>query len=226
MKRVLLTICSAAFVLYACNSEKKDDSKTADLSEVKLEEKTKADPCAGYVPDTAGQPPMDSAMMAAWMAASTPGDMHKMLAKDDGEWDGEVTQWMDPAAPPQKSKSTASNKMILGGRFQMSEHSGCFGGMPFEGVSLVGYDNLKKVFTTNWIDNMGTMMMHLEGTWDAASKTIKLSGNCTNPMDGKQMPIREEFTYMDDNTQKMTMYGPDMKGKEFKMMEIVYKRKK
>jgi len=115
--------------------------------------------------------------------------------------------------------------MILGGRFQQSEHSGCFGGMPFEGLSLVGYDNTKKVFVSTWMDNMGTMVMHLEGPWNPATKTISLSGLCTSPLDGKQVKMREVFTYVDDNTQRMTMYGPDMTGKEFKTMEIVFKRK-
>jgi hypothetical protein len=230
MKRITLTLCAAALLLFACNSETKNDSKTAgsdtamsDQPEVK--DKTRPDPCAGYVPDPNAKP-MDTAMMNAWMKSATPGDMHAMLAKDDGEWEGEVTHWMDPAAPAEKSKSYASNKMIMGGRFQMSEHSGCFGGMPFEGISLVGYDNLKKVFVSNWIDNMGTMMMHLEGPYDATTKTIRLTGTCTNPMNGAPMKMREEFTYVDENTQKMTMYGPDMTGKEFKTMEIVYKRKK
>ena len=31
------------------------------------------------------QPNQDSAMKA-WMSYMTPGDVHKMLAKDDGEW--------------------------------------------------------------------------------------------------------------------------------------------
>lgn len=228
MKRIILPFCSAAILLFSCNSDKTADTakSESDTTTVRLDGKTNPDPCAGYVPDSANQPPMDSAMMASWMKAATPGDMHSMLGKDNGEWEGEVSHWMVPAAPVQKSKSYATNRMIMGGRFQQSEHSGCFGGMAFEGLSIVGYDNNKKVFVSTWVDNMGTMTMHLEGPYDAASKTIRLSGMCTNPMDGKQMNVREEFTYVDDNTQKMTMYGPDMKGKEFKTMEIVFKRKK
>lgn len=225
MKRITLTLCAAAMLLYACNNEKKEDGKTTGDDKTEQKDKTKPDPCAGYVADSTAQP-MDSAMMATWMAAAAPGDMHKMLAKDEGDWEGEVTHWMDAAAKPDKSKSFATNKMIMGGRFQMGEHSGCMGGMPFEGMSIIGYDNAKKVFVSTWMDNMGTMTMHLEGPWDAATKTIRLSGMCTNPMDGKQMNVREEFTYIDDNTQKMTMWAPDMTGKEFKTMEIVFTRKK
>ena len=225
MKKLLIMLCAAALTLFACNNA---EEKTAGTSkETTGDDKTKADPCAGYVPDTsAAKPPMDSTMMAQWMAMAAPGEMHKMLAKDDGEWEGEVTQWMDPAAPPTKSKSTATNRMIMGGRYQQSEHSGCFGGMAFEGMSLVGYDNAKKVFMSTWIDNMGTSFMNLEGTMDSANKTIRFSGMCTNPMDGSQQKIREDFVLVDENTQKMVMYGPDMKGNEYKMMEILFRRKK
>ena len=224
MKKLTLLLLASAFMLFACTNEKKDDKTAGTKTEEK--DKTKKDPCEGYVADTTAAAPMDSVMMVAWMASATPGEMHKMLAMSDGDWEGEVTHWMDPAAPAKTSKTWATNRMILGGRFQQSEHSGCFDGMSFEGISLVGYDNLKKVFMSTWIDNMGTTVMHMEGAWDAATKTIHMTGTCTNPMDGKQMNVREDFVIVDDNTQKMTMYGPDMKGKEFKTMEIVYKRKK
>ena len=229
MKKLMALCALVATTLFACNNEKTAaDSANADSTTAGTDTSlaNRPDPCAGYVPDTTAAVPMDSTMMAAWSAYMTPGAMHQMLAKDNGEWEGEVTQWMDPNSKPQTSKSVATNEMIMGGRYQKSTHSGCFGGMPFEGMSLVGYDNAKKVFMSTWIDNMGTSFMNLEGKLDSATKTIRLFGECTNPMDGSQMRIREDFTFVDDNTQKMTMYGPDMTGKEFKMMEITFRRKK
>src|SRR5687768_7506653 len=100
MKRITLTLCVAATLLYSCNSETKDASKTTGSDTAMVDNpgdtaKAKADPCAGYVPDPNAKP-MDTAMMNAWMKSATPGDMHAMLAKDDGEWEGEVTHWMDP----------------------------------------------------------------------------------------------------------------------------------
>jgi hypothetical protein len=231
MKYKILAICCVTSILFSCNNESDTkvasgdtSTKTTDATASESKDKMPVDLCAGQ---PAGEmPKMDSAMMKLWMDYATPGEVHQMLAKDDGEWEGEITQWMDPAAPPTKSKGIATNKMILGGRYQQSEHKSCFGGQPFEGTSIVGYDNAKKVFVSSWVDNMGTGVMHMEGPWDAATKTIRLKGQCTNPMSGKNMTIREEFTYIDDNTQKMTMYSPDMKGKEFKSMEILLKRKK
>jgi hypothetical protein len=68
--------------------------------------------------------------------------------------------------------------------------------------------------------------MTMEGPWDPVTKTIHLAGSCTNPMDGKPMNLREDFIYVDNDTRKMIMWGPDMTGKEYKSMEIVYTRKK
>ncbi len=231
MKQITLTLCAVAFIIASCNNEKKTnedktgETKTTETSTGDMKDKAANNLCEGIVADTASAP-MDSAMMAAWGVFMTPADPHKMLAKDDGEWTGEVTSWMDPAAPPSNSKAIATNKMIMGGRYQMSEHKGCFNGMPFEGMSIVGYDNGRKVFMSTWIDNFGSSFMNLEGPWDAAAKTIHLKGKSTDPMSGKQVAVREEFIYVDDNTQKLEMYMPDMKGKEFKTMEIVFKRKK
>lgn len=165
----------------------------------------------------------DSAMKA-WMSYMTPGDVHKMLAKDDGEWNEEITLWMAPGAPPTKSTATASNKMIMGGRYQESRHTGNFMGMPFEGYSIVGYDNARKIFVSSWVDNMGTGIMFMEGKWDEKTKTIHFTGKTTDPSSGKDVPVRETFTWIDDKKQKMEMFMTQ-EGKEYKSMEILFTRK-
>jgi len=68
----------------------------------------------------------------------------------------------------------------------------------------------------------------MEGNWDNATKTMTMSGSMPDICrPGKECTMREVFTMVDDNTQKMEMYGPDPKtGKEFKTMEIVMTRKK
>jgi hypothetical protein len=163
-------------------------------------------------------------VMKLWMNYMTPSDVHKMLAKDDGQWNEEITLWTTPGAPPTKSTATLINKMILGGRYQESKHTGNVMGMPFEGYGLVGYDNAKKVFVSSWIDNMGTGIMVLEGKWDDKTKTIHFTGKSTDPMTGKDVPVREVFTWIDNNTQKMEMFMTQ-DSKEFKSMEIKLTRK-
>ncbi|MEO5682606.1 MAG: DUF1579 domain-containing protein [Chitinophagaceae bacterium] len=165
------------------------------------------------------------AAMKAWMEYMTPGDIHKMLSKADGEWTYEATMWMERGAPAEKSTGTAVNKMILGGRYQESKYAGNMMGMPFEGYSLTGYDNARKVFQSSWVDNMGTGVMQLEGKLNAATKTIISTGKMTDASTGKEIKVRETFTMIDDNTQKLEMYDTREGGKEFKTMEITFKRK-
>ena len=170
---------------------------------------------------------MDSAaMMKAWQSFMTPGDMQKMLAKSEGVWNEEVTTWMDPGKPPQKSIATCTNKMVLNGLYQESVHKGTAMGMPFEGHGTVGYDNAKKVFVSSWIDNMGSGIMYTEGAWGNAGKSLVMKGKMTDPLTGKGTDVKEVMKFMDDNNQTMEMYvaGPD--GKEMKTMEIKFTRKK
>ena len=163
--------------------------------------------------------------MKAWTDYATPGDVHKMLAKWDGKWKGDVSMWMQPGAPPTKSTSTCVNKMIMGGRYQQSTHSGNMMGQPFEGQSTLGWDNARKVLVSSWIDNMGTGIMYMEGTWDDATKTAIFKGKTTDPMTGKEMDVKETFAIINDNTQKMEMFM-NMGGQEMKTMEITFTRAK
>lgn len=165
------------------------------------------------------------AAMNAWKDYMTPGEPHMMLAKSNGTWNEEVTSWMMPGAPPEKSMGVAENKMILNGLYQQSTTKGTMMGQAFEGISTVGYDNGKKMFVSTWIDNMGSGIMQMEGVWDEKTKSIAFKGTCTDPMTSKMMNVREIFRIIDDKTQMMEMYMPGPDGKEFKTMEIKFTRK-
>lgn len=211
MKKFILTL-SAAYLIFSCDKVKVD-VKDSDKKDRLASEEWK---------------PVDSATATkAWIEYATPSDMHQMLAKSDGNWMGETTMWMEDGGKPMTSTSEAVNKMMFDGRYQMSNHKGNMMGMPFEGLSIVAYDNSKKKFVSTWIDNMGTGIMSMEGDWNPSTKSIEFKGKMTDPSrPGKDCDVREVFTFVDDNTQKMEMYGPDPKtGKEFKTMEIKFTKK-
>ncbi|HMK25142.1 MAG TPA: DUF1579 domain-containing protein [Chitinophagaceae bacterium] len=215
MKKITLMICAAAFLFAACDS-KKEDKKTGESKETTNEAKTEK----AWIP-------VDSAMMDKyWKENMTIGDQHKMLAKSAGTWTGDMTMWMADGDAPQKMPTTTETKVIYGGLYVQSTHTGTMMGMPFEGMSVMGYDNMKKEFFSTWIDNMGSGIMVSTGQWDEASKKLTLTAT-TKCMNGQDATIREVFTMIDDNNQMLEMYGPDAKtGKEFKTMEIKYTRKK
>lgn len=211
MKKITLTLCAVALILFACNNEKKTD-------EVKTEAKTDAK-------ETMAKP--DSAtMMKNWQEYMTPGPMHAMMAKWDGMWDSELTMWMEPGAPETKSKSSAENKMIMNGMYQQSTHTGEMMGMPFNGMSTVGFDNHTREFVSTWIDNMGSGIMVMKGPWDEATKTMNLKGKMVDPGTKGETEVRETFKIIDDNTQELEMFVMMPDGKEFKTMNIKFTRKK
>lgn len=164
--------------------------------------------------------------MKAWQEFMTPGAMHKWLAKQAGTWEAEVSQWMDPSAPPAKSKATDVVSMAMNGLYQVGDFSSTMMGMPMMGRSTLGYDNAKKLFVLSWIDNLGSGIVYMTGTYDEKTKTLSLKGKQTDPMSGKDTDIRQENKYIDDDTYTMAMYGLGMDGKEMKFMEGTFKRKK
>src|SRR6185503_5740932 len=98
MRKITLMICVAAFLFTACNSKKEGETKTGEATKETTNE-GKTEP-ATWVP-------IDSNMMnKAWQEGMTMGEQHKMLAKSNGTWTGEVTMWMADGAPAQTSTST------------------------------------------------------------------------------------------------------------------------
>ncbi|HOZ70065.1 MAG TPA: DUF1579 domain-containing protein [Chitinophagaceae bacterium] len=164
--------------------------------------------------------------MKAWQDFMTPGAMHKWLASHVGTWESEVQMWMDPAAPPTKSASTDVVTMSMNGLFQIGHFTSTMMGMPFQGQSTLGYDNAKKKFVLSWIDTFSSGMVIMNGDYDPATKTLSLSGVQTDPVTGKDSPIRQVNVYHDENSYTSSMYGAGPDGKEMKFMEGTYKRKK
>lgn len=221
MKRVIMTICGAAFLFAACSDEKKTDDQLKGNATEPTANESKPKEKPAWIP-------VDSAAgMKAMMDAGTPGESHKLLAKGTGTWTAEMTHWMGDGKPAEKFTGKSVTTMIYGGRYQQSKFSGDMMGMPFEGSSLMGYDNTEKKYFSTWIDNWSTGMMTAWGTWDEANKSFNLSATMKNPANGLDCDIRETYKIVDDNNHVMEMYGPDpTTGKEYKMMEIKYTKKK
>lgn len=165
------------------------------------------------------------AAQKAWQEAMTPGEMHAMLAKAEGEWNATITMWNDPTAEPMISEGTVVSEMIMDGRYLQSKHTSTFMGMPMHGMAIEGYDNAKKKFINTWIDNFGTGIMISEGDYDPESKQMVYYGSMTSPMDGSAIKTRQTMKMIDDDNSVFEMFM-EMGGQEVKSMNIKYTRKK
>ncbi len=183
------------------------------------------DPNKGAKDPMAQKMGITDAKMAEMMQLSSPGEQHKNLEPLVGSWTYVLRMWADAKAKPDESKGTSVNKWIMNGRFVQSDVKGTAMGQPFEGMNIVGYDNLKAEYQSSWIDNMATGMMTSRSAYDAATRTFNETGAYSCAMTGiKDRPFRGVLKLVDDKSHTYTMYhnGPD--GKEYKAMEITYNR--
>jgi hypothetical protein len=162
-------------------------------------------------------------MMEKCAQAAAVGPQHEKMKAWVGTWKTEVSSfWMDPANP-MKSTGTATFELDLDGRVLKGVHKGDMMGMPFEGRSIDGYDNVKGKHWNLWMDNMSTWPMMSWGGATADGKSISLTGSSWDPMMGKEQTFKMVSTNIDANKNRFEMYLVDG-GKETKMMEIIYSR--
>lgn len=219
MRKITLTVCTAAFIMLSCNNKTEENKSTTDSLSTNPDKELKKDSQSHTMPDSA-------TIMKAWNDFKTPGNMHKWMEKTNGTWEADISMWINPSASPDKSKGTIIQSSIMGGRYVVGKYSGTVFGQKTEGQTTMGYDNAKKLFVSTWIDNQGTGIVYLSGNYDEKTKTLNLSGYQTDPMTGKDRNIREEMTIIDDDSYTITMIGSSPDGKEMKFMEALYKRKK
>jgi Protein of unknown function (DUF1579) len=139
-----------------------------------------------------------------------------VLKKLVGAWDATMDQG------GMKSKGTMTYKMEVGGAWLVGDFEGDFGGTKFNGKGLDSYDANKKKYVSVWVDSMSTAPMTMEGSFDAATKTMTMSGQGTGP-DGKAIKMKMVTQFKDEDTILSSMYPGDEKDA---MFQITYKRKK
>ena len=123
--------------------------------------------------------PADAAAGGAAGGAPNPKDpMHAHLKRAAGTWTGKAKMQM-PGAPVEESAMTLTETLICNDLWVRSDATGTFGGQPFEGHGIFGYDTNKKQFVSFWVDGGSTGISKANGTCDADGKVFTLTGECT-----------------------------------------------
>lgn len=168
-------------------------------------------------------PPTPEEMMEAMTQAGTPGAEHRMLDAFVGTWDADITMWMDPNAPPEKTTGRMTNEWILDGRFLEQRFEGTFGGQEFHGRGVMGYDVAAGEFIGTWMDSMSTTVTTSSGRTTDGGRTFQLATECTDPMTGEPALGEQVVTIEGADRHAFVMYGMQ-DGERTKHMEIVYTR--
>ena len=167
-------------------------------------------------------PEMETEMMA-WMQLAQPGEHHKHLAPFVGSWKGEITMWMGPDTEAMKNQSLAEVEWILGGRYLQWKQTGDFGGMPYESLTVEGYNNGDKRYEAIGMDNFGTLVLFYTGSCTDDGKSRKMATEFSDPIAGGVIKYRSEYQWVDDDHFTFTAYMNKGDG-EFKNVAISFER--
>jgi hypothetical protein len=165
------------------------------------------------------------AQMAEVMKRGMPGEAHKALEPFVGSWTHVLRWWHAPNTPPDEMRGTNVNSWMFGGRFLKQEVKGGSPEMPWEGLGIIGYDNIAGRYESVWFDGMATGIAHAHGAWDPAAKTLTETGTMSDMMTNtKDKPFRGVWKSIDANTNLYEMFTTAPDGKEYRNMEIIYTR--
>ncbi len=147
-----------------------------------------------------------------------PNEIHKAIVASAGEWEGTLTMWMAPDAPPMTVPAKESISAI--GAYWIQSRFTCdFMGMPFLGTGCVGFDTTKDKVVGTWIDNMTTHLAVMEGEVDLATGKGVMRYMAPDPMTGALVPHRIESVDTAD-TRTSTFYIGEGAGTKSMVIEM------
>lgn len=92
-----------------------------------------------------------------------------------GEWDC-TTKTTMPGEEPTTSTATETVRLICNGLWLESTMSGEYGGQPFQGKWIMGYDPGAKQYVGVWVDVQSASPMTSHGSYDSKTKTWRFAG--------------------------------------------------
>jgi hypothetical protein len=149
--------------------------------------------------------------------AAEPRRQHEILAASVGAWDLEFhTQ--------DSAKGTSQCEMQLGGLWLVEHVRTECRGAPYEGRGTTSYDPARNCFVQVWIDSTSPRPLVTEGTYDAATKTLTLTGDVATPDGATARAVLVTVFRADARTFAFRMVRPD--GSETELFRIDYTRRR
>jgi hypothetical protein len=167
-----------------------------------------------------------SSSVAVAQEPARPGQEHEVLKQFEGAWDIAVKAKDPMSGKESETKGSETCRMQEGGFWLIIDHKSELMGMPFHGHGMLGYDPIKKKYAGSWADNLSPTMYALEGTWDAAKKTMTTKITGIEPGTGAELKLTMVQTFKDKDsfTHTISVTMPD--GKDVQTLSSTYTRKK
>jgi Protein of unknown function (DUF1579) len=134
--------------------------------------------------------------MTSTMKLSMPGPQHERLAALEGAYEVEMTL-TPPGLPAQSSKGEARAMTVLSGRYLLVNMKVRVAGIIVEGLYVMGYDNLRGLYTVSWRDSLSTWSVECAGPESEADKDkVVLQGTMVDAASptGREFGLELAFT--------------------------------
>ena len=146
------------------------------------------------------------------------------LASLVGDWTGTYRLWLTPDEPVRVSQTTVSIALIAQGQFLSFHYVWADGGVPQDGLLVLGYQALKDLVKAVWVDSWhtGEGFMLFEGSKDS-SDAVSIESSYAAPP-GPDWGWRTVIEPGDGATFRMLMYNIPPGENELLAVEAVYQR--
>jgi hypothetical protein len=178
-------------------------------------------------PGPAAQPSAEqlAAMMERAKRYTQPGEHHKLLERLVGEWNTETRLFLGGQATPAE-KGTAQTGWLMEGRWLKTTSKGTMLGQPFEGFSVMGYDNFKMSYVVTSLTSMDTAMIRQEGDMDPGGKVLLAYGTLDEYTTGEHdKMVKTLWRFESADKIVMEIHDLPIGEKNTKVVEVVYTRK-
>ena len=154
-----------------------------------------------------------------------PRDEHKRLQANVGDWDADISIWMqDPDAEPMKSKGVETVKMF-GQLWNVTDFEYEYMGAPAQGHGLMGFDPSKKKYVGTWHESGSPYPSTMEGEYNEETKkfTFLMKGRDAS---GNEQDMKMITWHTDKNHRTFQMYIKMPGSEDFvRTLEIKYTKK-
>ncbi len=194
---------AASFVclaLHVCGQESPADTKPADAKPPAVERAAPQEPKPSLVPE--GAAGLDAVQLARAMTStmklSMPGPQHERLAALEGTYVVEMTL-TPPGLPPQVSAGEARAMTVLSGRYLLINMKVRVAGVVMEGLYVLGFDNLRSLYTVSWRDSLSTWSVECAGPEPEAGKNkVVLQGTMVDAASPTGRAFEVDLLFIDD----------------------------
>ena len=165
-------------------------------------------------------------MMARAKKYTQPGKHHKLLDRMVGKWNTETRIFFGGRSTPPE-KGTAETTWLMKGRWLKTEAKGTMMGRPFQGFSMIGYDNFKMSYVMTSVSNMDTAMHRAEGDQDPRTKAVLLYGTLDEYLTGEHdKMVKTVLRFPSEDKMVMEIHDLPIGEKNTKVVEVTYTRRK